>query len=71
MDAASNMLRFPLPTAETWIKDYTQTALSSRDQGTIEAYTRFLPSIGFVEVGSEASRRQGNKIRSGHVLGTV
>ncbi len=42
MDRASNISVFPLPPAETWIEGYTQTALASRDQETIEAYTRIL-----------------------------
>jgi site-specific recombinase XerD len=42
MDSASNIRVFPLPPAETWIVEYTQTALASRDKATVEAYTRVL-----------------------------
>ena len=42
MDSASNIFVLPLPPAETWIVEYTQTVLASRDQATIDAYTRVL-----------------------------
>ncbi len=42
MDAASTIRIFPLPSAETWIEEYTRTSLTSRDQATIEAYSHVL-----------------------------